>query len=258
MGKMGRVSTSLRKHSLVNEAVKSIRGMIERERWAAGSRLATETELIAELGVSRTVLREAINRLEAMGLVEVRHGQGMFVGDRDSLTACVALVRTALAITPRDLFQFMEFRIAVEVYAARQAARLATDRDITELELLLAEIDLEDKTDEEAIRADFSFHRKLIEISGNALMLNIVRVLQEFYLAAMARTTRRPRDRDVSRTLHESILEAVRARSPEAAEKAMQAHMVVTRARLESQAESLSGKPSSTVAETGADPDAVS
>ena len=95
---------------------------------------------------------------------------------------------------------------------------------------------LEEKTDEEAIRADFAFHQKLIEISGNELMLNVIRVLQEFFLAAMARTTRRPRDRDVSRPLHQSILEGVRVRSPEAAEKAMQAHMEITRARLESYA----------------------
>ena len=224
---------SLRKNSLVNEAVERIQGMIEQERWTAGSRLATEAELIAELGVSRTVLREAIGRLETIGLVQVRHGQGMFVGDPDTLSACVRLVRTAMAISPRDLLQFTEFRSAVEVYAARQAARLAAEEHITELESLCAQMDLEEKTDEQAIRADFAFHQKLIEISGNELMLNVIRVLQEFFLAAMAQTTRRPRDRDVSRPLHLAILEAVRVRSPEAAEKAMEAHMEITRARLE-------------------------
>ena len=95
-------------------------------------------------------------------------------------------------------------------------------------------MDQEEKSDEQAIRAAFAFHQKLIEISGNELMLNVIRVLQEFFLAAMAQTTRRPRDRDVSRPLHQAILEAVRVHSPEAAETAMQAHMEITRARLES------------------------
>jgi len=232
---------SLRKNSLVNEAVERIRGMIEQERWTAGSRLATEAELITELGVSRTVLREAIGRLETIGLVQVRHGQGMFVGDPDSLAACVRLVRTAMAISPRDLLQFTELRTAVEVHAARQAARLAADQDIAELESLCAQMDLEETTDEQAIRADFAFHQKLIEISGNELMLNVIKVLQEFFLAAMAQTTRRPRDRDVSRPLHQAILEAVRVRSPAAAEKAMQAHMEITRARLQSSVSSGQG-----------------
>ena len=56
--------------------------MIELERWPAGSRLAIEAELTAELGFSRTVPREAIGRLETIGLVRVRHGQGMFVAPR--------------------------------------------------------------------------------------------------------------------------------------------------------------------------------
>ena len=75
------------------------------------------------MGVSRTVLREAISRLEAIGLLTVRRGRGMFIGDRHSLANCVRLVRSAMAITPGDLVQFTEFRRAVECYAAQRAAQ---------------------------------------------------------------------------------------------------------------------------------------
>ncbi len=226
------MSSSLRRNSLVDAAVERIRAMIEQEGWTAGSRLSTEAALVEQLDVSRTVVREAIRRLETIGLVQVRHGRGMFVGDPDSLAACVQLVRTALAISPRELIEFTELRSAMEVYAARKASQMAGENQLAELESLCERTDREQQNDEDAIRADFAFHQKLIEISGNQVMLNVMKVLQEFFLAAMATAPGKPGDRKVSRHLHQPILEAIRLRSPDAAEKAMQAHMEIDRARL--------------------------
>ena len=93
--------------------------------------MAEKAELVASLEVSRPVLREAISQLESLGLVKVRRGLGMFVGDRDSLAGCLKLVRTALAITPRDLGQFAELRSALEHHSARRAAEKAVKLDAT-------------------------------------------------------------------------------------------------------------------------------
>ena len=222
----------VQRSSLVDDAVGRIRGLIQQQGWTAGDRLWTEAELMERLQVSRSVLREAINRLQMIGLVEVRRGLGMFVGDPDGLAACVKLVCTAMAVSPRDLAQFVEFRTAVESYAVRKAAERADEGQIAELDDLCNRMDRQEESYEEAIRSDLAFHLKLIEITGNPLMLQVMRVLQEFFLSGMARTTPRPRDREVSRHLHRSILEAVRLHNPDAAEKAMQAHMEITRARL--------------------------
>jgi GntR family transcriptional repressor for pyruvate dehydrogenase complex len=94
-------------------------------------------------------------------------------------------------------------------------------------------MDGRDPTYEKAIGIDFAFHRKLIEITGNELMLNVMSVLQEFVVEGMLQTTPRPRDRSVSRRLHRTILEGVRKGDGRAAERAMREHMEVTRARLE-------------------------
>ena len=227
----------LRRSSLVSEVVTLLREVIESKGLKPGDRLPTEAELVASLEVSRPVLREAVSRLETLGLIRVRRGLGMFVGDRDSLAGCLKLVRTAMAVTPRDLTQFADLRSALEHHGARRAAERATKADVTELERLCDEMDRPELPYEKAIGIDFAFHRKLVEISGNELMLNVMLVLQEFIVEAMLQTTPRPRDRGVSRRLHRAILEAVRAGDPEAAEAAMREHMDVTRERLRKAAE---------------------
>lgn len=233
----GRQVASIRRSSLVSEVVTLLREVIESQGLARGDRLPTEAELVESLEVSRPVLREAISQLETLGLVQVRRGLGMFVGDRDSLAGCLKLVRTAMAVTPRDLTQFTELRSALECHAARQAAEMATDVDVAELEALCDEMDRSDPAYEKAIGIDFAFHRKLIEITGNELMLNVMTVLQQFVVEAMLQTTPRPRDRSVSRRLHRAILDGVRRGDGPAAEGAMREHMEVTRARLEAAAQ---------------------
>jgi len=222
----------LRRSSLVAEVVKLLRDVIETKGLAPGDRLPTEAELVESLEVSRPVLREAISQLETLGLVQVRRGLGMFVGDRDSLAGCLKLVRSAMAVTPRDLTQFAELRSALEHHGARRAAVLATDDDVAELESLCDAMDRRDLPYEEAVGLDFAFHRTLIETTGNELMVNVMSVLQEFIVEAMLQTTPRPRDRGMSRQLHRAILAAVRSGDPDAAERAMREHMEVTRARL--------------------------
>jgi len=224
---------SLRRSSLVAEVVTLLREVVEKKGLEPGARLPTEAELVASLEVSRPVLREAISQLETLGLVRVKRGLGMFVGDRDSLAGCLKVVRTAMAITPRDLTQFADLRSALEIHGSRRAAELATADDVADLEGLCDEMDRPGLPYEQTIGIDFAFHRKLIEVTGNELTLNVIIVIQEFIVEGMLQTTPRPRDRSVSRRLHRAILEAVRQGDPDAAEAAMREHMDVTRERLE-------------------------
>ncbi len=182
-------------------------------------------ELVAQLRVSRPVLREAISRLESVGLITVRRGQGMFVGDRGSIRSCVQLVRSAMTIAPKDVSQFTELRIAIEIHAARRAAELASPEDIAELEALCEQMDGEDQDYLDAVRCDFQFHRKLVDIVRSEVMSNVMEVIHEFIMAGMLHTTPNPRNRSRSRKLHGPILDAIRAGDPAAAEAAMKVHM---------------------------------
>lgn len=211
-------------NSLVSTVAERIREVVNRRKLVAGDRLPSETELVDGLGVSRGVVREAIGRLEALGLVTVQRGRGMYVGDRDSLSSCVKLVRTALAISPKELRQLVEFRLALECQAVRQAAERANPQDIAELAALCDE--LRQTTDQpEGIAVDFRFHRKIAEISGNAIIGQVMEMVHDYVMEGMARATSEPRNPEMIANLHKPILEAIEKRDPEAAEQAMRAHL---------------------------------
>src|ERR1700730_13024958 len=120
----------IKRKSLVDTVVERMRGLISEGHHGPGDRLPTESELIKQLEVSRTVLREAIGRLETMGLVTVRGSRGMFVGEPGGLRSCVQMVESAMAISPRELVQFTEFRRAIECDGVRVAATRAAPQDI--------------------------------------------------------------------------------------------------------------------------------
>jgi GntR family transcriptional repressor for pyruvate dehydrogenase complex len=211
--------------SLVDRVVEQIRGVINQGHYSAGDRLPTEFELSEKLQVSRSVLREAVGRLETLGVLEVRRGRGMFVADRASLAGCVNLLRSAMTISPKDLRQFAELRRGMEMQAARLAAQRATAVQLGELEALCEQMDADGVSYPESVRADCAFHRKLIEVAGNELLQNLMEVVHDFLFAGMVQTTPRPRNLTRSRQYHRPILDAIRAKDPDAAEAAMKVHM---------------------------------
>ena len=212
------------RNSLVNTVGERIRKVIDAQQLSAGDRLPSETELVNDLGVSRGVVREAVGRLEALGLVTVQHGRGMYVGNRDSLSSCVKLMRTAISIAPKELRQLIEFRLALECQAVRQAAERATPQDIAELSALRDELRWAVKH-ADGIAVDYRFHRKIAEISGNAILQQVMEVVYDYVVEAMARATSEPRDAEQIANLHQPILDAIANHDPEAAEQAMRAHL---------------------------------
>jgi GntR family transcriptional repressor for pyruvate dehydrogenase complex len=215
----------VKRTSLVDTVMERIRSLITEGHLAPGDRLPTEAELIQQLEVSRTVLREAIGRLEAMGLLTVRGPRGMFVGDTGSLLSCVRLIRSALTVSPRELVQFTEFRRAIECDAVRSAAVQATAADVAELEALCEEIRRSDLDYATVFQIDLRFHRKLLELAGNEVMSNVMEVVREFVLASIAQGAPYRRDPEKTYRGHRAIVAAIRAHDAEAAEKAMRDHL---------------------------------
>jgi len=202
--------------SLVDTVVDQVQHLIAGGHLESGDRLPKEDELVEQMGVSRTVLREALSRLEATGLVTIQRGRGMFVADASGVASCARLIRNAMTLTGKDLGQFMEFRRIIECQAARRAA---------ELEALCLEMNRPDQDFLESVRLDFQFHLKIVEISGNQLMHGALGVIQEFIMTSMVKTTPNPRDYDRSRKIHLEIIDAIRSGDPDVAEAAARAHM---------------------------------
>jgi len=224
---------AIERRTTVDLVVDRIARVIKDQKLAAGSRLPGEHELVEQLRVSRPVLREALARLQSLGLVDIQRGRGTFVGDTSSLTNCVRLLQTAVMISPQELLSYAELRSAIEVQAARQAAEKASEMDVAELAALLKQLDDEDLPYAHALEIDFRFHRRLLSIAGNKLMQNLMEVIYEFVLAQMARTTPSQKENQLGRRLHNAILKAIRDHDPDAAESAMRKHMQAVVERLE-------------------------
>jgi GntR family transcriptional repressor for pyruvate dehydrogenase complex len=216
----------------VDQVVERIRDVITEQKLAAGERLPGELELVEQLQVSRPVLREALARLQGLGLIEIQRGNGTFVASRDRLAKCVQLLRTAVTLAPRELLSYAELRAAMEVQAVRQAAERATAEDVAELKRMLKELNSVDRPYEELLEIDFRFHRRILQAAGNELMQNLMEVIYEFVVTQMARTTPSPRENKLGRRLHREIVAAIADHDPDGAERAMREHMEAVLSRL--------------------------
>lgn len=223
----------IQRTSLVDEVVENLRQWIDSGGLKRGDRLPSEPELVAQLGVSRTVLREAIIRLQTVGLVTVKRGMGTYVANQSDFTACVGLMRTLMDLSPDELIRFIEVRDAIESHAARMAANLATEKDVAELESLCTELENSHDDLDQAMQIDLRFHLRIIDITGNELMRGILTVLREFIFEGIFRTTPVPFPQMISRRCHMAIVNALRNHDADAAEAAIHDHMHLLTRRLQ-------------------------
>ena len=201
---------------------------------APGSKLPSESELIAAYAVSRTVVREAVTRLRAEGLVETFQGRGSFVLAVPEPTTF--RVEASALRTHHDVLAMVDFRIGVESEAAALAAARA---DAGAASAVGAAMDaFVAAAPEEAVEADFAFHRAVAAATGNHFYLDLIESLgpmmillprtrlgDAYSLTDAAHVERVRRE-------HENVASAVSAGDPETARAAMRVHLGNTRRRL--------------------------
>ena len=179
-------------------------------------RLPSESELCKAFGVSRPVVREALMRLQALGLTTSQAGIGTFVlSDR---------VNVPLLLGRYSPAHVREVRRCVEIPAARLAAERRADRDVGELAAIMARMDDADNTARRN-QLDATFHIAIARASGNPLIVKLVEdlrsVLEEHSLAV----ARAPYRRRAASEEHRAVYDAIVDRDPDAAATAMEAHL---------------------------------
>ncbi|KAA9166351.1 FadR family transcriptional regulator [Amycolatopsis acidicola] len=206
----------LRHGRVVPQVESLLRERLRRKEWKPGERLPNEVALAAELGVGRSSVREAVRLLARDGLLDVRHGSGTFVAEAPAESGEVGqLLRRA------RLLEVYEVRRALEVEAARLAAHRVRPEDIERLRAGLRKRQ-ERQEDGPAmfVDADLEFHRAIVELSGNALLLNLflaaLPLLRETLIEMVRHETGLP---DVS-CAHADLLGALERGDSDAAVKA--------------------------------------
>ncbi len=195
-------------------------------RLAAGDKLPTEVELVKQLGVSRTVVREAVSRLHSAGLLEPRQGLGVFVMQPRTQPLDLSMDESS---TKAKVLQIVEVRRAMEAEAAALAAERATPGDVQLMRQALQSIDDAVAKGGDGVDEDLAFHRSIAESTGNQVMVATVRYLGEV-LRSGIRVTRanEARRRDfieAVRSEHHAIVDAIEVGDAVAARAAARRHM---------------------------------
>jgi DNA-binding FadR family transcriptional regulator len=150
--------------NLAEQVMARLANDIRSGRLEPGARLPTEQALSSALGISRTVVREAVAALRADGLVVTRRGSGAYVADP---TAGPFRIAAPKAAALHDVLEVMELRLAVEVEAAALAAERANRRQVTAIRTAWRGIERALQRGEGAVAEDFAFHRAIAEATGN-------------------------------------------------------------------------------------------
>lgn len=162
-----------RKHrSLAQELVADLSQRIRDGLIKRGEKLPTESAIMEEQGVSRTVVREALSRLQAAGLVETRHGIGTFVLDTPSASGF--RIDPATIVTLRDVLAILELRISLEVESAGMAAQRRNDAQLKAIREALDAINESAMHASDAVSSDFHFHLRIAEATGNRYFTDIL------------------------------------------------------------------------------------
>ena len=160
---------------MTSEAVEQIATEIRAGRLQPGARLPTEQELMIALGVSRTVVREAVAALRAEGLVVTRQGAGAFVATDHGRVPFRIDPSTLSSLS--DVLDVMELRRAVEVEAAALASERVTAARFAPVAAAHAAFAAAVGTGETAANEDFAFHRAIAEATGNPRFVQLMEVL---------------------------------------------------------------------------------
>lgn len=222
-----------RQHTLATDLVTDLSQRIVLGKIPPGHKLPSESEIVREHGVSRTVVREAISKLQASGLVETHHGVGTFVLERSHQTGLRLKVETVASV--RDI---IELRIGLETQAVALAALRRTDEQLAAMRQALDDYqDLLAKEDS-CVEADKRFHMLIAEATGNPYFTEIMQhlgsaLIPRSRIASSERAgTNLSHHAYLANLEHEALLTAIRRQDPDAARAAMWTHLSNSRERL--------------------------
>jgi len=208
----------------VSDAIaEQLAALISGGRLKPGQQLPTEHALARDFGVGRTSVREGLQTLRALGIIEARKGLGTFVSEQDPADPHAQFERwasgRALAIG-----ELIQARIALEPVAAALAAVRASDEQIAELAAQHAGHLAPGQDVQAVVDADQAFHTTIMAASANPFLIRCYEILVPEIMAFRRRTLALPLP-DQSAHGHGAILDAIRQRDPGAARKAMLGHL---------------------------------
>ncbi|MFK7692895.1 FadR/GntR family transcriptional regulator [Paenibacillus sp. HJGM_3] len=221
--------TKISPRKIYEEIADQIKQQIVSGRLQPGQKLPSTRELTESYQVGRSTMREALSMLKAMGLIEIRQGEGCFVRAMDDRELDVPQFEH-LFTSKEAIFDLLEARKALETANAGLAAAKRDDQDLQRLEAILADMDSELGTEAVGEKQDMRFHMALAEATHNPIMVKLLQTISA-QVEVTIRETRRLqlyRNKSLTRRFwleHRAIYEAIRDRDAVRAQAEMGDHL---------------------------------
>ena len=215
--------------NLTREVVNAVAQLIMQRVWGPGDPIPSEKELATRFGVGRSTVREALQSLVTLGVIEIRHGEGSFIRQPTSELLSDAFL-WGLLLSPRNVGDFTEYRACVETTCAGIAARARTRVIVDRLYELL---DLMKTSPRDRVfENDNRFHITIAEATGNPIFVKVVESLQSTVRLWFPITYSLTGTAEDTLAEHWAIADAIRDQSAAGARKAMRIHLMKASKRL--------------------------
>ncbi|MEQ1955272.1 FadR/GntR family transcriptional regulator [Mesorhizobium sp. CN2-181] len=206
---------------LYRQVAEQLRQLFDSGEFAVGDRLPPERELAERMGISRPTVREALIALEVEGRVRIRVGSGIYVTEPSRLPANPT--------TDEGPFELLRAREFVEGAVAEEAALLATAADIAAMDDILVQMEGKAHPNHATLTLDRAFHTAVASTLGNAVLVRVIGDLFDQrmnpYFERLSSYFEDPTTWNAAQEEHRLVRDAIAARDPKAAKRAMQDHL---------------------------------
>ena len=220
----------LNRRSVTNEVFEQIADMIKSGSYHVGARLPSEKELCAKLGVGRSSAREALQKLQALGFVEIRRGSGVYVLSDTGIDPNSGYSKWFEA-NKHKIVEIWELRTAIECAATALAAERATIEEAAALGRAEASFEATVALGDphQTAQADEDFHYAVLRAAHNSALVAVYDLIREPLLHYRQQTFSIPGAPPRAVEPHRMIVWAIQEHLPGVAREAMQAHLVESR-----------------------------
>lgn len=229
--KIGEALGTLEHGSVVSEVAERLLAHFTSGDIAAGTRLPSERQLAASLGVGRSAVREALAALEILGIVVIRPGSGTYLRDGMSELLPRTLSWGLMLGEPKTL-ELIEFRGGLEIQATQLAATRITDESLDRLQEALDAMAASIHDLPSFVEADASFHREIALSSGNQVLYEVLQSVRSLLRIWVDRALTDEGHAQHALAEHRQVYEALKSRDILSATSAMTNHMETAGRRL--------------------------
>ena len=215
----------IQKINAVEQVFEQMQGLLADGTWHPGDKLPSENDLSETFGVSRMTIRQAMQKLKALGLIETHTGSGSYVKEfnpEDSLNELIPLMYIG---EPSQIHVF-QFREMIDSESVRIATPMAEEKDLEKLEEYLAR--MKKASEEDNSRAfsqnDLKYHMTIVKMTGNPMLIKAYDILRNVLRESMISVIEKMRYKPAL-DYHRKILDAMKKRDENEAERLMREHI---------------------------------